>query len=104
LQTSLFKIKGFKSSTKNIDKIIFADTAYTKALLSELAPLKKKWATQVTAQCCQEAFQKDWVNNIQISVRLDNTEADKLYTRIGFVERNTILALQRNLDQYPLGE
>ena len=51
----------------------------------------------------QEAFQKDWVNNIQISVRVDNKEADKLYTRIGFFEKNTILALQRNLDKFPLG-
>lgn len=50
-----------------------------------------------------EAFEKDWVNNIQISVRVDNKEADKLYLRIGFIQKNVVLALQRDLNQYPLG-
>ncbi|HHY28349.1 MAG TPA: GNAT family N-acetyltransferase [Desulfitobacterium dehalogenans] len=51
-----------------------------------------------------EAFKCDWVNHIQISVRVNNKEAERLYTRIGFEEKNVIIALQRDLKVYPWGD
>jgi radical SAM superfamily enzyme YgiQ (UPF0313 family) len=36
------------------DDNFFADPVYAKALLKELAPLKKRWAAQVTAQSCHD--------------------------------------------------
>jgi radical SAM superfamily enzyme YgiQ (UPF0313 family) len=36
------------------DDNFFADPDYTKALLKEMAPLKKRWAAQVTAHSCHD--------------------------------------------------
>lgn len=55
-------------------------------------------------EAINEAVRQDWVNNIQISVRVENKGAENLYKRIGFTEKNTVLALQRNLDDYPWGD
>ena len=48
-----------------------------------------------------KAFEYNWVNHIQISVRVNNEAAERLYTRMGFKEKNVIVALQRDLNIYP---
>lgn len=60
--------------------------------------------SQLINQVIMEAFKYDWVNHIQISVRVNNQEAERLYARIGFKEENVIIALQRDLSLYPWGE
>lgn len=57
--------------------------------------------SQLINQVILEAFKNDWVNHIQISVRVNNKEAERLYTRMGFNEENVIIALQRDLEVYP---
>ncbi|MBU5675467.1 GNAT family N-acetyltransferase [Alkaliphilus sp. MSJ-5] len=55
-------------------------------------------------QVITEVFKYNWVKHIQISVRVNNEAAERLYTRIGFKEKNVIIALQRDLNVCPLGE
>ena len=51
-----------------------------------------------------EAFKYDWVKHIQISVRVNNESAERLYMRIGFKEKNLIVALQRDMGENPWEE
>ena len=51
-----------------------------------------------------EVFKYNWINHIQISVRVNNEEAERLYTRIGFKEKSVIIALQRDLITNPWGD
>ncbi len=84
-------------------EMLLADQFAEICFLNVDAPFRNNGiGSLLLSKAIKEAFQKDWVDNIQISVRVDNNEADKLYSRIGFIEKNVILALQRNLEQYPL--
>jgi len=52
-------------------------------------------------QAVNEAFKHHWVNHIEISVRVNNKDAERLYARAGFKEKNVIIALQRDLNVNP---
>ena len=60
--------------------------------------------TLLLDKAIKQAMKQYWVNNIQISVRVDNKKAERLYNRIGFTEKNVILAFERNLGDYPWGD
>lgn len=60
--------------------------------------------SELISRVITEAFKCDWVSHIQISVRVNNEEAERLYTRIGFKEKNVIIALQRDLKVCPWGD
>lgn len=44
-----------------------------------------------------EAFKYSWIKEIQISVRVNNEGAERLYKRLGFIEKNVVIALQKSL-------
>lgn len=56
------------------------------------------------SEAINEAFRLDWINHIEISVRVNNEGAERLYVRTGFTEKNVVIALQRDLNLYPWGD
>ncbi len=57
--------------------------------------------SMLIGKAVNEAFKNEWINAIQISVRVENKKAENLYTRVGFKEKNTIFAYQRDLENDP---
>lgn len=55
----------------------------------------------LVGKAVHESFKNDWIQSTQISVRVENKKAESLYTRIGFTEKNTIFAYQRDLENQP---
>jgi len=56
------------------------------------------------SEAINEAFKIDGINHIEISVRVNNEGAERLYLRTGFTEKNVVIALQRDLTLYPWGD
>ena len=56
------------------------------------------------SEAVNEAFKHNWIDHIEISVRVNNEGAERLYLRSGFKEKNVVIALQRDLHLYPLGD
>ncbi len=52
------------------------------------------------SRVANEAIKHQGICHIQISVRVNNQEAERLYTRNGFKEKNVIFAFQRDLNIY----
>lgn len=57
--------------------------------------------SMLIGKAVHESFNNEWINAIQISVRVENKKAENLYTRVGFKEKNTIFAYQRDLENDP---
>ncbi|HBP64975.1 MAG TPA: GNAT family N-acetyltransferase [Desulfosporosinus sp.] len=56
------------------------------------------------SEAVNEAFKLNWINHIEISVRVNNEGAERLYLRTGFKEKNVVIALQRDLNLFPWGD
>jgi len=69
----------------------FTDICFLNVLQSAQ---NKKIGTKLTKKAIEDSFQKSEIKKIEISVRVNNTAAFRLYQRLGFKETITYLAYE----------
>ena len=72
----------------------FTDICFLNVLQSAQ---NKKIGTKLIEKAIEDSFQKSKIKKIEISVRVDNTAAFRLYQRLGFKETITYLAYELRL-------
>jgi len=72
----------------------FADICFLNVLQSAR---NRRIGTKLIEKAIEDSFKKSKIKRIEISVRVDNTAAFRLYQRLGFKETITYLAYELKL-------